>query len=67
MRQEGLPVEGFCVAARIPSTEKAAENPDIPIILQWTGGYAGEHHSFEDFHQAQFPFLKRADPSITSF
>ena len=25
MRQEGLPVEGFCVAAGIPSTEKAAE------------------------------------------
>ena len=25
MRREGLPVEGFCVAAGIPSTEKAAE------------------------------------------
>lgn len=25
MRKEGLPVEGFCVAAGIPSTEKAAE------------------------------------------
>jgi len=25
MRQEGLPVEGFCVAAGVPSTEKAAE------------------------------------------
>ena len=83
MRKEGLPVEGFCVAAGIPSTEKAAEiidalrnagikhvsfkpgsvdgirqvvniaaaNPDYPIILQWTGGRAGGHHSFEDFHQ----------------
>ncbi|KAF8071859.1 fatty acid synthase [Lyophyllum atratum] len=83
MRKEGLPVEGFCVAAGIPSTEKAAEiidalrnagikhvafkpgsvdgirqviniaaaNPDFPIIMQWTGGRAGGHHSFEDFHQ----------------
>ncbi|KAF8896473.1 fatty acid synthetase alpha subunit [Infundibulicybe gibba] len=83
MRKEGLPVEGFCVAAGIPSTEKAAEiieglkaagikhvsfkpgsvdgirqvvniaaaNPDFPVIMQWTGGRAGGHHSFEDFHQ----------------
>jgi fatty acid synthase subunit beta len=83
MRKERLPVEGFCVAAGIPSTEKAAEiiegltkagtkhisfkpgsvggiqrvvniaasNPDFPIILRWTGGCAGGHHSFEDFHQ----------------
>ncbi|OBZ72637.1 Fatty acid synthase subunit beta [Grifola frondosa] len=83
MRREGLPIEGFCVAAGIPSTEKAADiinglkaagikhvsfkpgsvdgirqvvniaaaNPDYPIILQWTGGRAGGHHSCEDFHQ----------------
>jgi fatty acid synthase subunit alpha len=83
MRREGAPVEGFCVAAGIPSTEKATEildslrasgikhvsfkpgsldgirqvvniaaaNPDFPIILQWTGGRAGGHHSCEDFHQ----------------
>ncbi|EPQ52677.1 hypothetical protein GLOTRDRAFT_112049 [Gloeophyllum trabeum ATCC 11539] len=83
MRHEGLPIEGFCVAAGIPSTEKAAEiidglkaagikhvafkpgsvegirqvisiaaaNPDFPIIMQWTGGRAGGHHSCEDFHQ----------------
>ncbi|KAF8632253.1 hypothetical protein AX15_002000 [Amanita polypyramis BW_CC] len=83
MRREGLPIEGFCIAAGIPSTEKAAEiidalraagirhvafkpgsvdgirqvvsiaaaNPDFPIILQWTGGRAGGHHSYEDFHQ----------------
>ncbi|KAL5526485.1 FAS2 [Sanghuangporus sanghuang] len=82
MRREGLPVEGLCVAAGIPTTEKAAEiinglrtagikhvsfkpgsvdgirqvvniaaaNPDFPIIMQWTGGRAGGHHSFEDFH-----------------
>ncbi|KAI9439787.1 fatty acid synthase [Lactarius indigo] len=83
MRREGLPIEGFCVAAGIPTTEKAAEiigglksvgirhvafkpgsvdgirqvvniaaaNPEFAIILQWTGGRAGGHHSFEDFHQ----------------
>ncbi|KAJ3517947.1 hypothetical protein NLJ89_g178 [Agrocybe chaxingu] len=83
MRKEGLPIEGFCVAAGIPTTEKAVEiidglkaagikhvsfkpgsvdgirqviniaaaNPDFPIIMQWTGGRAGGHHSFEDFHQ----------------
>lgn len=83
MRREGLPIEGFCVAAGIPSSEKATEiisalkaagikhisfkpgsvegirqvvniaaaNPDYPIILQWTGGRAGGHHSCEDFHQ----------------
>jgi fatty acid synthase subunit beta len=83
MRKEGLPIEGFCVAAGIPSSEKASEiisglksagikhvsfkpgsvegirqvvniaaaNPDFPIILQWTGGRAGGHHSCEDMHQ----------------
>ncbi|BGP33367.1 fatty acid synthase alpha subunit Lsd1 [Rhodotorula toruloides] len=82
MKQEGEPVEGLCIAAGIPSTEKAKEiidtlreagikhvsfkpgsvdgirqvvniasaNPDFPIILQWTGGRAGGHHSCEDFH-----------------
>ena len=29
----------------------AAANPDYPIIMQWTGGRAGGHHSCEDFHQ----------------
>ncbi|KAJ2039514.1 fatty acid synthase alpha subunit Lsd1 [Coemansia sp. S3946] len=24
---------------------------DFPVVLQWTGGRAGGHHSFEDFHQ----------------
>ena len=83
MRREALPIEGFCVAAGIPTTEKAAEiiegltkagikhvsfkpgsvdgirqvvniaasNPHFPIILQWTGGRAGGHHSCEDVHQ----------------
>jgi fatty acid synthase subunit beta len=29
----------------------AKANPDFLIILQWTGGRAGGHHLFEDFHQ----------------
>ena len=29
----------------------AEANPEFPIILQWTGGRAGGHHSYEDFHQ----------------
>ncbi|KAJ9640319.1 hypothetical protein H2199_005858 [Coniosporium tulheliwenetii] len=28
----------------------ARQHPDFPIGLQWTGGRAGGHHSFEDFH-----------------
>ena len=30
----------------------AEAHPSFPIILQWTGGRGGGHHSFEDFHQA---------------
>ncbi|KAJ2688668.1 fatty acid synthase alpha subunit Lsd1 [Coemansia spiralis] len=29
----------------------ARAHTDFPIVLQWTGGRAGGHHSFEDFHQ----------------
>lgn len=25
--------------------------PTFPIVVQWTGGRGGGHHSFEDFHQ----------------
>ena len=28
----------------------AEANPTFPIGLQWTGGRAGGHHSYEDFH-----------------
>eukprot|EP01127_Copromyxa_protea_P004216 TRINITY_DN14111_c0_g1_i1.p1 TRINITY_DN14111_c0_g1~~TRINITY_DN14111_c0_g1_i1.p1 ORF type:complete len:3881 (+),score=986.19 TRINITY_DN14111_c0_g1_i1:27-11669(+) len=83
LRKEGVPIEGFTIAAGVPSLEVANEilkslneaginhvsfkpgsvegirqvitiaksNPEFPIILQWTGGRAGGHHSFEDFHQ----------------
>ncbi|KAB8339215.1 hypothetical protein FH972_022149 [Carpinus fangiana] len=29
----------------------AKANPSFPIVMQWTGGRGGGHHSFEDFHQ----------------
>lgn len=29
----------------------AKAHPSFPVILQWTGGRGGGHHSFEDFHQ----------------
>ncbi|MCJ1389647.1 beta subunit of fatty acid synthetase [Xylographa bjoerkii] len=29
----------------------AKAHPTFPVILQWTGGRGGGHHSFEDFHQ----------------
>lgn len=29
----------------------AKANPKFPVLLQWTGGRGGGHHSFEDFHQ----------------
>ncbi|KAH8682573.1 acyl transferase domain-containing protein [Xylariales sp. PMI_506] len=31
--------------------EIAAAHEDFPIVLQWTGGRGGGHHSCEDFHQ----------------
>ena len=29
----------------------AKANPNFPVVMQWTGGRGGGHHSFEDFHQ----------------
>jgi len=29
----------------------AAANSDYPIIMQWTGGRAGGHHFYKNFHQ----------------
>ena len=29
----------------------ANANPGFPVMMQWTGGRGGGHHSFEDFHQ----------------
>ncbi|KAK0909690.1 beta subunit of fatty acid synthetase [Friedmanniomyces endolithicus] len=37
----------------------AKANPDFPIMLQWTGGRGGGHHSFEDFHQPMLSMYGR--------
>ncbi|KAL1636886.1 hypothetical protein SLS56_000980 [Neofusicoccum ribis] len=29
----------------------ADAHPQFPVILQWTGGRGGGHHSYEDFHE----------------
>ncbi|KAJ2750540.1 fatty acid synthase alpha subunit Lsd1, partial [Coemansia pectinata] len=50
---------GICHVAFKPSTAGAIRDviniakahADFPVVLQWTGGRAGGHHSFEDFHQ----------------
>jgi enoyl reductase-like protein len=39
----------------------AKRNSDFPIVLQWTGGRGGGHHSFEDFHAPlveTYPFIR---------
>lgn len=41
--------------------EIARNHPTFPIGLQWTGGRAGGHHSYEDFHApilAQYPAIR---------
>ncbi|KAI9783022.1 MAG: beta subunit of fatty acid synthetase [Peltula sp. TS41687] len=37
----------------------AKANPTFPVILQWTGGRGGGHHSFEDFHQPMLQMYGR--------
>ncbi|KAJ5151776.1 hypothetical protein N7492_010071 [Penicillium capsulatum] len=37
----------------------AKANPKFPIIMQWTGGRGGGHHSFEDFHQPVLQMYSR--------
>lgn len=34
--------------------EIADDRPNFPVVLQWTGGRGGGHHSFEDFHAPIF-------------
>lgn len=40
---------GTCDAIRRVIAIATAHHP-FPVILQWTGGRGGGHHSFEDFH-----------------
>ncbi len=52
--QAGIDIVAFkpgSLDAILQVVEIAKLNPDMNIILQWTGGRAGGHHSFEDMHQ----------------
>lgn len=53
-------------AAIASVVEIARAHPDYPFVVQWTGGRAGGHHSFEDMHE---PILEtyaqlRATPNL---
>ncbi|KAL6717773.1 beta subunit of fatty acid synthetase [Lecanora helva] len=37
----------------------AKRHPAFPIIMQWTGGRGGGHHSFEDFHSPMLQMYGR--------
>lgn len=42
----------------------AKAHPGFPVIMQWTGGRGGGHHSFEDFHQpilSMYSRIRRCD------
>ncbi|ORX65311.1 hypothetical protein DL89DRAFT_287208 [Linderina pennispora] len=39
------------VATILQTLAIAGANPDFPVIIQWTGGRGGGHHSCEDFHR----------------
>lgn len=48
----GLKPGSIDAISQVISIAKA--HPNFPIVLQWTGGRAGGHHSFEDFHSPMF-------------
>jgi len=54
------------VAAIQLVVEIARHVPDMPILLQWTGGRGGGHHSFEDFHEPilQTYAIIRSQPNL---
>ncbi|ODV67313.1 beta subunit of fatty acid synthase [Hyphopichia burtonii NRRL Y-1933] len=45
----GLKPGSIDAISQVISIAKA--HPNFPIVLQWTGGRGGGHHSFEDFNQ----------------
>ncbi|XP_044721306.1 acyl transferase domain-containing protein [Hirsutella rhossiliensis] len=68
LRSQGVPIDGLTFGAGVPSIDVAKEYMELgfrylsfkpgssyPILMQWTGGRGGGHHSYEDFHE---PILK---------
>ena len=54
LREAGLQHIGFkpgSIDSIHQVIEIARANPQMTILLQWTGGRGGGHHSFEDFHE----------------
>jgi fatty acid synthase subunit beta len=54
LQEAGIGMIGFkpgSVAAIGDVLELARLNPSTQVMLQWTSGRGGGHHSFEDFHQ----------------
>lgn len=47
------------ISAILSVIQIAKEHPDFNILLQWTGGRGGGHHSFEDFHEPIFQTYAR--------
>ncbi|KAJ5151391.1 fatty acid synthase beta subunit [Penicillium canariense] len=43
------------VSSILQVLDVARNNPCVPILLQWTGGRAGGHHSYDDFYE---PLIK---------
>lgn len=70
VQRSGMRHVGFkpgSASAILQVVDIARAHPDVAIILQWTGGRGGGHHSFEDMHE---PILAtyseiRTCPNIT--
>ncbi|XP_049851436.1 uncharacterized protein LOC126326034 [Schistocerca gregaria] len=55
MREVGISYVAFkpsSVSSIYQALSIAQRVPDMTVLLQWTGGRGGGHHSFEDFHEA---------------
>ncbi|KAJ2103266.1 fatty acid synthase alpha subunit Lsd1 [Coemansia sp. S100] len=59
LRSNGVPIAGLCIGGGVPSLDStksiidSLRSIDIRHVAfkPWTGGRAGGHHSFENFHQ----------------
>jgi fatty acid synthase subunit beta len=67
LQSAGIKVIGFkpgSVEGIYSVIDIASANPSMNVMLQWTGGRAGGHHSFEDFHHplaATYAAIRRVE------